>query len=215
MSAIVLPDVRGLQPFYERLTYSFAEAGFDSVALDYYGRTAGTDMRTRSFNWRPHLPKVRPEHVHSDVATVASLLREDGGGAVFTVGFCFGGGHSWRLAASDLDLAGAIGLYGLPYLVNDVIDELAVPLLMLLVGHDAETPRVEYDHLVTKIHLAGKSCETHVYERAPHSFFDRTCSEWQEECADAWRRMLAFMARNGTAGADHPQRATEDQSRWI
>ena len=31
------------------------------------------------------------------------------------------------------------------------------------------------------------------YEGAPHSFFDRTYEEHADACADAWRRILAFV----------------------
>jgi carboxymethylenebutenolidase len=70
---------------------------------------------------------------------------------VFTIGFCFGGGHSWRLAASGLDLAGAIGFYGLPFLVHDVVADVSTPLLMLLAGEDDETPREEYRCLIARL----------------------------------------------------------------
>lgn len=32
-----------------------------------------------------------------------------------------------------------------------------------------------------------------MYPDAPHSFFDRTMTEHVDACADAWRRVLAFM----------------------
>ena len=35
--------------------------------------------------------------------------------------------------------------------------------------------------------------EMHIYEGAPHSFFDRTYEQWKDACDDAWRRMLAFI----------------------
>src|SRR5215510_14670308 len=38
---VILPDVRGLHPFYKELAVSFAEAGYHAVAYDYFGRTAG------------------------------------------------------------------------------------------------------------------------------------------------------------------------------
>jgi len=31
---------------------------------------------------------------------------------------------------------------------------------------------------------------------APHSFFDRSFSEYQEAARDAWRRVLAFIERD-------------------
>jgi carboxymethylenebutenolidase len=42
---------------------------------------------------------------------------------------------------------------------------------------------------------AGAEVETAVYDGAPHSFFDRASGEWQEACADAWRRILALTER--------------------
>jgi hypothetical protein len=39
---VILPDVRGLHPFYEELALRFGDAGVHALALDYYGRTAGT-----------------------------------------------------------------------------------------------------------------------------------------------------------------------------
>ena len=50
---VVLPDVRGLHPFFEELALRFAEAGVQAVAIDYFSRTAGTgavrtDSSTRS-----------------------------------------------------------------------------------------------------------------------------------------------------------------------
>ena len=51
---IVLPDVRGLAPFYEELALRFAEAGIDAVAIDYYGRTAGAGSRGADFVHRDH-----------------------------------------------------------------------------------------------------------------------------------------------------------------
>ncbi len=48
----VLPDVRGLHPFYRDLAMRSAEAGMHAVAIDYFGRTAGLGERNEDF--RPH-----------------------------------------------------------------------------------------------------------------------------------------------------------------
>src|SRR6266487_1284202 len=42
---VILPDVRGLYRFYEEVALRFAERGFDAVAIDYFGRTAGAAKR--------------------------------------------------------------------------------------------------------------------------------------------------------------------------
>jgi carboxymethylenebutenolidase len=50
---VILPDVRGLHPYYEELALRFAEAGVDALAIDYFGRTAGTTARGDVF---PQMP---------------------------------------------------------------------------------------------------------------------------------------------------------------
>jgi carboxymethylenebutenolidase len=188
---VILPDIRGLHPFYVDLAQRFAEAGFDAIAIDYFGRTAGVSHRDDSFDWKEHIPQVTPEHVRADAGAASEVLRKDGSTAVFSVGFCFGGGHSWRLATTDLGLNGSIGFYGRPALVMDVIDEVSAPVLMLIAGND-HTPQEEFDAMDAALTKGGRDHEMHVYDGAPHSFFDRAFDEWKEACQDAWKRILSF-----------------------
>jgi carboxymethylenebutenolidase len=190
---VILPDIRGLHPFYAALAQRFAEAGFRTVAFDYFGRTAGTAGRDDSFDWQQHIPLVKPDNVVADVRAAAALLE---GGPTFSVGFCFGGSHSWRLAASDLDLAGSIGFYGRPAMIADLLPDLRRPLLMLVAGADQATPQEEFQALDRRLTELGKEHEMHVYDGAPHSFFDRAYAQWKDACADAWRRILDFTARH-------------------
>jgi len=195
-SMVVLPDARGLHPFYENLAQRFAQAGFHTIAIDFYGRTAGTSQRADSFDPMNHLPLLGTGHVDADVTAAVGLLREEHPGPVFTVGFCLGGGHSWRQAAGDLGLAGAIGFYGSPRFFGDATTDLSAPLLMLLAGNDVATPPEAFRALAAGFEQAGKTYEMHVYDGAPHSFFDRAFGEWEEACADAWHRIVDFTAHN-------------------
>lgn len=199
---VVLPDVRGLHPYYVALTDRLAEAGLAAVAVDYFGRTDGVSLRDDDFDWRPRIAEVTPGHVEADAsAAVARLRVEHGLEDVFTLGFCFGGSQSWRLAASPLALAGCIGFYGRPSLVADVEGELRSPLLMLVAGADAATPVEEFVAFADRVRDAGGEVEAHVYDGAPHSFFDRAFADWEQACADAWERILAFVDAH-TAAAD-------------
>ena len=196
---VVLPDVRGLHTYYRDLADRFAEVGFHATTIDYFGRTAGPSARDDDFDWLTHIRQTTPENVAADVGAALDQLRELNPGPTFTVGFCFGGSQSWRLAASELDLAGVIGFYGRPDMVADVVDDMRVPLLLLLAGADFATPPEQFDELVGQLSKAGKDAETHVYEGAPHSFFDRSAAEWREACDDAWRRLIAFTERCAAA----------------
>jgi carboxymethylenebutenolidase len=192
---VVMPDVRGLHHFYKELAQRFAETGIDAVAIDYFGRTAGIGSRDEGFEYRPHVEKTTPEGIRADVAAAVEFLRSAEGGkvsAMYTVGFCFGGGNSWRQAAEGHALAGAIGFYGDPARAMQVLDRLEAPLLILVAGADFR-PVSAFEQLDEALTSAGKPHQMHVYDGAPHSFFDRSYEQWKDACDDAWRRILDFV----------------------
>jgi carboxymethylenebutenolidase len=199
MNIIILPDVRGVHPYYQQLARAFAEVGFHAIAIDYYGRTAGVGERNDNFPWADHLDKVNPQQVALDVAAAREYLYRLVMGPTFSVGFCFGGSQSWRLSSKpELDLAGVIGFYGQPKLVTDVVDEFSVPALMLIAGDDVATSQEEFDAFETQLQAAGASYEMHRYAGAPHSFFDRSFHEHAAACADAWQQILSFIQTHGS-----------------
>jgi carboxymethylenebutenolidase len=199
---VILPDVRGLYRFYEELALRFAERGIAAVAFDYFGRTAGVGKRDEDFPYPDHVAKTTAEGVQTDVAAAAKQVRESAD-SVFTVGFCFGGRHSWLAAASGHDLAGAIGFYGRPGLGNDGspgpiqrAGDIKAPILGLMGGADqgiTAADVAEFDRALTD---AGVEHELVTYDGAPHSFFDRKQEEFAEASEDAWRRVLAFIKRH-------------------
>jgi carboxymethylenebutenolidase len=197
---VVMPDVRGLHHYYKELAQRFAEAGIDSVAIDYFGRTAGIGDRSENFEYMPHVEKTTPDGIRADVAAAIAHLKSKDGGAVksvFTVGFCFGGSSSWNQSASGLGINGCIGFYGRPSRSEPSISKMKAPLLLLIAGADGATTPEQNKEFVGKLAAAGVPHEAHVYEGAPHSFFDRSFAQWKDACDDAWRRMLDFVKKNG------------------
>jgi carboxymethylenebutenolidase len=195
---VVMPDVRGLHQFYKELAQRFAEAGIDAVAIDYFGRTAGMGDRSEAFDYKPHVEKTTPEGISADVAAAVAHLKTKDGGAVtsvFTVGFCFGGSSSWNMSALVDGLDGCIGFYGRPERTLPFMSRMKTPLLLLIAGADF-TPQEAFIDFDKKLTEAKVPHEMHIYEGAPHSFFDRGFVEWKEACDDAWHRMLAFIKKN-------------------
>lgn len=200
-AVVILPDVRGLHDYYRQLAVSFAGAGIRALAIDYFGRTAGLGQRPDDFEWLPHVRALTPEGVASDVAAAVDFLRRDGASEVadvFTVGFCLGGGHSWRQAAVNPDISGAVGFYGRPQLAEDVVDRMRAPLLLLVAGKDEHIPREESERFHQRLLAAGARSDMVVYDNAPHSFFDHAFDEFSAECEDAGSRVLRFMADNAS-----------------
>jgi carboxymethylenebutenolidase len=198
---VVLPDVRGLHQFYKELADRFAEAGIDSVAIDYFGRTAPSEDRSEKFEYMSHVEKSTPQGIAADTAAGIKFLKSKDGGSVksvFTVGFCFGGSNSFNQSAEQPDLGGAIGFYGRPVRSEPFISKMKAPLLVLVAGSDQATSPEEAAEFKHKLEKAGVRFEQHVYEGAPHSFFDRSYAQWKDACDDAWRRMLDFVKHHST-----------------
>jgi carboxymethylenebutenolidase len=196
---VVLPDVRGLHPYYRALTERLAEAGLHAVAVDYFGRTAADLPRDDEFDYRAHLGHVTPGQVSADVTAAVRHVCPDGGDPVLTLGFCFGGGHSWRLAAQGAGLAGCIGFYGRPMVMQEALQSTNTvpdPVLMLIAGDDKATPVEESLAAAESLRGRGGEVETQVFEGAPHSFFDRSFGEHAQDCERAWRLLLGFAERH-------------------
>jgi carboxymethylenebutenolidase len=203
---VIAPDVRGLHPFYEELAERFASAGVHAIALDYFGRTAGTDRRADGFDFTPHMRQTTPTGVFADIAASRALLeKETKARRMFVLGFCFGGRIAFLSSAEATGLAGVVGFYGrLGKRENDAwpvpaeqAKRMRAPVLGLFGGDDPGIPAS--DIAAFDAALAGAKVRHHIetYPGAPHSFFDRTFEDHKAECDDSWRRVLGFM-KTGT-----------------
>ena len=199
---VILPDVRGLYHFYEELALRFAERGHAAIAIDYFGRTAGTGKRDDAFDYAPHVGETTDDGVQADARAAVERLRALGATAIFTVGFCFGGRASWVAAASGHGLAGAVGFYGQPGERNGRpgpahrAAELEAPILALQAGDDPNIPAEANQAFEDALTAADVEYELVTYDGAPHSFFDRKQEEFAAASEDAWHRVLGFVDRH-------------------
>jgi carboxymethylenebutenolidase len=199
---VILPDVRGLFAFYERLAERFAGLGIDVIAFDYFARTAEpVEQRNEDFDFRQHVAQTKPEQITNDLQAAINQLKETTTASkIFTVGFCFGGSYSFMNAANDLGQTGAIGFYGGLKARSEGAETPITtaprsqkPILALFGGADQGIPQELIDEFETALQQGDQEHHIHVYPGAPHSFFDRKADEFQAECDDAWQRVLTFI----------------------
>jgi carboxymethylenebutenolidase len=202
---VILPDIRGLYRFYVELAERFAAAGHHAIAFDYFGRTAGAEERGEDFDYKPHVAQTSIEGVQTDLAAAREALAAQTGATQFaSVGFCFGGSHSfWAGTKPDLGLDAVVGFYGglapgqmgaiRPDLTKHA-DRIELPVLGLFGGADDHITAEHRAAFDSGLEQAGVEHEIVVYPGAPHSFFDRKQEEFAEASADAWGRVLDFLA---------------------
>lgn len=209
---VILPDVRGLYPYYEELALRFAERGIDAVAIDWFGRTAGVARRDEDFAYMPHVERTTWAGIAADIgAGVAAVRAPDGdragADAVLTVGFCMGGRMSFLAATLGLGLAGVIGLYGTlvgPWRNDapapmDLVRSVAAPVLGLFGGADTVITPEAIAAFEAGLTSTGIDHRIVVYPGAPHSFFDRKAAEFADASEAAWDEILAFVGAHATA----------------
>ncbi|MCW3038379.1 MAG: dienelactone hydrolase family protein [Solirubrobacterales bacterium] len=196
---VILPDVRGLYPFYSELAERFALAGHPAIVIDYFGRTAGLGPRGEDFDFWPHVEQTTVEQVQADVAAAEQELKQRAGvERLVTVGFCFGGLHSLLVGTSDELQSEAVvafygGLDGTRFGIEGPLqraEAIHKPVLGLYGDADQGIPVEQLEEFDAR--LTGPR-EIVIYPGAPHSFFDRSFAEHQQTCEDAWFRVLAFV----------------------
>jgi carboxymethylenebutenolidase len=211
---VILPDVRGLHHYYEELAVRFAEIGVEALAIDYFGRTAGTGPRGDDFDYAPHVAQVNWAGLQADIAGAAAFLRTAapaGAGhaspSLFTIGFCMGGRSAFLSTTLGLGLAGGIGFYGFPSGAgrNDVpapmerVDKIECPILGIFGGADGAIPVATVHEFRDALLAAKLPNEIVVEPDAPHSFFDRKQEEFRTQSEDAWTRVRHFIEANAAA----------------
>jgi carboxymethylenebutenolidase len=201
---VVVPDIRGLHPFYEDLANRFAEAGVHAIAIDLYARTAGEGRRGPDFDPMPHVVALEEDSIAADVAVAVDVLESAQGGSaerLYLTGFCVGGRIAFLQAAAGHGLAGVIGFYGPPVGAHrsglpapiEQVGSFTASVLGLFGGDDPGIPAESVDAFDSALTTAGVDHRLITYPGAPHSFFDRSAAEHADAAASAWREVLTFM----------------------
>ncbi len=191
---IVIQEWWGLVHHIENVAERFAAEGFVAIAPDlYHGRAASEPDQAmqlaRSMTFESAL--------HDMVATAKHFQRLPySNGKVGCVGFCMGGGLTYRLAAHSDVLSAAVVFYGSSPEQNDEAARVSCPVLGLY-GEADQRITAAVPALVQAFQSHGKSIETHVYPEAPHAFFNDESPAYRQDAArDAWQRTLAFFRRH-------------------
>ncbi|GIV70006.1 dienelactone hydrolase family protein [Caldilinea sp.] len=117
------------------------------------------------------------------------------GEKVGVVGFCMGGRLTLMTALANDKLAVAVPFYGAP-LTPEEAAQVKAPVLGLYGAEDSGIPVDAVLAMGEALTAAGIDNEIHIYEGAPHAFFNDTRASYRPEAAaDAWERMLQWFEK--------------------
>jgi len=170
---LVIHEIFGMTDWVEDVTDQFAAAGYIAVAPDLLSGMAPNGGRTPDFpkgGVGPAIGHLNPDQITADLNAAADygLHLPAAVHKLFVVGFCWGGGQSFRFATNRRDLAAALVFYGPPP-PKDAMARIQAPVFGFYAGNDARIDATIPDTRAQMKEL-GKVYEPVVYEGAGHGF---------------------------------------------
>lgn len=193
---LVCHENRGLQEHIRDVARRFAKEGYVAVAPDLLSREGGT-----AANGSDDIPAILSEadparHVADFQAAIAHYGNNP---AVDTarigmVGFCFGGGITWRTATQTPQLKAAVPFYGPPPPLENV-PNITAAVLGIYAEDPGDFANEGRDELAQALSEAGITFEIKVYPGTEHAFHNDTGPRYNEEQAlAAWNDTLAWLS---------------------
>lgn len=188
-AVIVIHEIFGMSDWIESVTEDLARHGYVAIAPDLLTRRGGTDRLTEV---RRAISDLPPDSITVDLNATFDYLRTlkaVRGDAIGVIGFCWGGGQSFRYATNNPRLKAAVVCYG-PGPDPAALSRITAPVLGVYGERDARitasVPDVEQ-----AMKAAGKSYQYAVYPGTGHGFL-RT-RDVPEQADKAVGDILAFL----------------------
>ncbi len=194
-AVVVIHENRGLNPYIEDVARRLAVAGFIAFAPDALtplGGYPGNDDDGRTLQRQ----RDRDEMVEDFAAAVEFIGgHPDCTGKVGSVGFCFGGGMSMRMAVRIPTLAAAVAYYGRHPDPTEVT--LINAPLMLHHGELDERVNASWPDFEKALQSANAAYVNYEYADADHGFHNDTTPRYNKGAAQlSWKRTTEFFTRH-------------------
>ena len=201
--AIVIHEIFGLSDWIRGVADQLAKEGFIAIAPDFLsgmGPNGGGSQELGSDASTKEIAKVTPADTNRilDAVRAYALTIPSANGKVGTVGFCWGGGTSFRYAISQPALNAAVSYYG-PMPADLDYSNAKAPILGLYGGNDN---RVNSGIEGAKAKLAEKTVtyEPHIFDGAGHGFLRQQAGSAQapgnmKATEQAWPLTVEFLRK--------------------
>lgn len=191
---LVCHENRGLTPHIQDVTRRLAKVGYVGLAVDLLSREGGSAAVTDAAAVPGILGNlaegVPAQDFQDGLRYVQSQPYADNERSGM-VGFCYGGGVTWRAATVISDLRAAVPFYGPPPTV-DAVPNIQAAVLAIYAEQDqrinASIPEIE-----AAMQQNNKTFEKEIYPGVDHAFHNDTGARYNPEQAKAaWARTLAW-----------------------
>ena len=207
---MVVSEIFGVHEYIADVCRRLAKEGYLAIAPEPFTRYG--DPRTYASVadlYSAVIAKVPDTGVAADLDACAAWAAKNGGdGARLGItGFCWGGRQVWLYAAHNPALKAGVAWYGridgevndrTPKYPLDLAAQLKGAVLGLYGSADQGIAMDDVEAMKDALAKAGSKSQLHVYDGAPHAFHADYRPTYRKEAAeDGWKRMLAWLRKNG------------------
>ena len=199
-AVIVIHEIFGLSDWVRGVTDQLAEKGFIAIAPDLLSGTApnggGTAELGSGDAVRKAISSLPPEQITKDLDAVVEYVSQlpACNGKVAVIGFCWGGGQTFRFATNNKQVKLAGAFYGTGPENPEDIARINCPVYGFYGGNDARVNATipKSEELMKK---AGKKYEPVIYKGAGHGFMRAgeapdSNAENKKAREEAWKRLV-------------------------
>ncbi len=181
----------GLNEDVKDMAKELADQGYIVLAVDLYGgQIAEEQDRARAL-----VKAVNQEQAIANMQAAVSYLRyQENTSIVGTIGWCFGGGQSLRLAMANEDIKAAVIYYGTPLVRDQSLASIRGAVLGIFGDQDQEIPMAHIEEFKERLQASSIIQEIYVYPGLGHAFANPSGANYAPEAAkDAWLKTLEFL----------------------
>jgi carboxymethylenebutenolidase len=195
---IVMQHGPGMDDWQRALADQLAVQGFIAIAPDLHSGLGPNGGNYESFSGTDEVmrstARVNPDEQQARYQAAYAWGKKlpRWNGKVATIGFCMGGGNSFRFATETQELAAAVVYYGgTP--PKEKLANIKAPVLAFY-GEDDARVTAAAEPTAAEMKEFGKSFEYHIYPHATHGFLEfQDLAGNPNATADSWSRTIAFL----------------------
>lgn len=190
---LVSHENRGLTDHIKDVTRRLAKAGYVALAVDLLSRDGGT-AAVGEAQVPGKLGNYPAAQMVGDFAAALAYLKTQpfvAQGKYGMVGFCFGGGMTWRAATQMPELKAVVPYYG----PNPPLEDVPKIQAAVLAHYGGNDTRINSGIPAIEAAMKGnnKTFEYVIHQGANHAFNNDTGSNYNQQAAnEAWARTLEW-----------------------
>jgi carboxymethylenebutenolidase len=190
---LVCHENRGLTDHIKDVTRRFARVGYVALAVDLLSRQGGTAANAAT-SVPGLLSNMPQDQFVADFTSGWHYLQSQSyvqADRVGMVGFCFGGGVTWRVAIGLPELRAAVPFYGPPPSSGEVVKINAA--VLAIYGELDQRITSSAATMEAAMKQNNKVFDRVIYPNANHAFFNDTGPNYNADAARAaWARTVAW-----------------------